>query len=145
MSGSFAHTGSERDRLLAQILKDEAARLRKLADEFDPPATSAPAQGSTTALAEFFRWAMENGPFNGCDLDGGGVQDKAASLGLIEPAKDRDDWWVYTDAARGHSPAESVNVIEFTNALYDSLSTETEQDCGRIARAILSKFKVTSK
>lgn len=35
------------------------------------------------ALLEFFRWAMREGPWDGGDLDGGSVQDKAESLGLI--------------------------------------------------------------
>jgi len=39
------------------------------------------------ALKQFFRWAMQEGPFDGCDLDGGGVQDKAEALGLIVKAK----------------------------------------------------------
>ncbi len=34
-------------------------------------------------LAEFFTWAMREGPWDGGDLDGGSVQDKAESLGLI--------------------------------------------------------------
>ncbi len=46
---------------------------------------------------EFIRWCLENGPFDGCELDGGDVQAKAAALGFIEPAKDRLDWWVYSD------------------------------------------------
>ncbi len=37
----------------------------------------------TIALREFFRWAMQEGPFDGCDLDGGSVQNKAEALGLI--------------------------------------------------------------
>ena len=35
------------------------------------------------ALLEFFRWAMREGPWDGCDLDGASVQDKAEALGLI--------------------------------------------------------------
>lgn len=34
-------------------------------------------------LAEFARWAVENGPFEGCDLDGGDVQEKAVACGII--------------------------------------------------------------
>jgi hypothetical protein len=45
-----------------------------------------------SALAEFFKWAMREGPWEGGDLEGGGIQDKAESLGLIvktqfDPAK----------------------------------------------------------
>ena len=35
------------------------------------------------ALLTFFKWAMREGPWDGGDLDGGSVQDKAESLGLI--------------------------------------------------------------
>jgi hypothetical protein len=35
------------------------------------------------ALLEFFRWAMREGPWDGGDLDGASIQDKAESLGLI--------------------------------------------------------------
>jgi hypothetical protein len=52
---------------------------------------------ATKALAEFAHWALENGPFDGCDLGGEDVQDRAVALGLIERAKDRPDWWVYTE------------------------------------------------
>lgn len=68
-------------------------------------------QETSRALAEFLKWAMEDGPFNGCDLDGGSVQDKAEELGLlkIEPYDEAkhgesefdidpgDDWYVLSD------------------------------------------------
>lgn len=34
-------------------------------------------------LAKFLAWAMTEGPFDGHDLDGASVQDKAEELGLI--------------------------------------------------------------
>jgi hypothetical protein len=39
------------------------------------------------ALVEFFKWAMREGPWEGGDLDGGSIQDKAESLGLIVKTK----------------------------------------------------------
>jgi hypothetical protein len=39
------------------------------------------------ALVEFFKWAMREGPWEGGDLDGGSIQDKAESLGLIVRTK----------------------------------------------------------
>lgn len=48
------------------------------------------------ALAKFAKWALQTGPFDGCELDGGDVEAKAAELGLIVPAKEREDWWVYS-------------------------------------------------
>ncbi len=39
------------------------------------------------ALLDFFTWAMNEGPFDGCSLDGGDVQDKAEKLGLIVSEK----------------------------------------------------------
>jgi hypothetical protein len=64
------------------------------------------------ALKEFLRWAMREGPWEGNDLDGASVQDKAQALGLIvrepydpdkhgEPNFDfdeiapGDDWFVF--------------------------------------------------
>lgn len=35
------------------------------------------------SLARFLAWAMKEGPFDGCDLAGDSVQDKAEELGLI--------------------------------------------------------------
>ncbi len=39
------------------------------------------------ALLDFFTWAMNEGPFDGCSLDGCDVQDKAENLGLIVSEK----------------------------------------------------------
>ena len=33
---------------------------------------------------DFARWAIKEGPWNGCSLDGGEIQDKAVALGLLE-------------------------------------------------------------
>jgi hypothetical protein len=46
------------------------------------------------ALAQFARWALVNGPFDGCGLDGGDVQEKAAKLGLIVPDPDEPNEWM---------------------------------------------------
>lgn len=45
----------------------------------------------------FIQWCLENGPFDGCELDGADVQEKAAALGLIERSTERPDWWLYSD------------------------------------------------
>jgi len=34
--------------------------------------------------AEFVRWALTDGSWSGCDLEGGSIQDMALSLGLIK-------------------------------------------------------------
>jgi hypothetical protein len=39
------------------------------------------------AMAQFVRWAMQEGPWDGCDLDGASIQDKAEELGLIVKTK----------------------------------------------------------
>lgn len=44
------------------------------------------------ALREFFRWAIREGTWEGVELDGAAIQDKALELGLIvgepyDPAK----------------------------------------------------------
>lgn len=62
-------------------------------------------------LAEFARWAISNGPFDGCHLEGSDVQEKAAQCGiLIETTYDPeehgpsncdaqagDQWYVFAD------------------------------------------------
>ena len=63
-------------------------------------------------LAEFARWVLETSTFDGSDLDGGDVQDKALECGVIvetnyDPAihgetaicevKPGDPWFVFSD------------------------------------------------
>lgn len=38
------------------------------------------------ALIEFARWAISESSFQGCNLDGGDIQDKAHELGLLVEA-----------------------------------------------------------
>jgi hypothetical protein len=61
------------------------ARVAEL--EAAPPPSTQKVGDHHEALLTFFRWAMNNGPFDGCSLDGGDVQDKAEHLGLIVPTK----------------------------------------------------------
>ena len=63
-------------------------------------------------LAEFVRWAIEDGPFEGCHLDGGDVQEKAVKFGILERTKydpavhgesdcgadPGDEWFVFSEA-----------------------------------------------
>lgn len=63
------------------------------------------------ACAEFVQWALDEGSWYGCDLDGGAIQEKALSLGLLkvepyDPAKHGeseydaepgDDWYTLAD------------------------------------------------
>jgi hypothetical protein len=71
------------------------------------------AVNSHEALLEFFKWAMREGPWDGGDLDGASVQDKAESLGLIVKTQydaekhgiqsefeDGDDWFEYAPHLR---------------------------------------------
>lgn len=60
---------------------------------------------------EFIRWAISNGPWEGCGLDGGDIQDKAVSCGILvqveyDPdehgpndydAEKGDPWFVFSD------------------------------------------------
>lgn len=62
-------------------------------------------------LAEFAKWCITEGCFEGCDLDGGEVQDNAVKLGIIHEvaydpekhgtknvdAEPGDQWFVFTD------------------------------------------------
>lgn len=71
---------------------------------------------TTEAAKEFIRWAIRNGAWDGGTLEGGDIQDKAESLGLLvketyDPAKlgepgamfgfvdiePGDDWFVFCD------------------------------------------------
>lgn len=36
-------------------------------------------------MREFCRWVIRESCFDGCDIDGGSVQEKATALGLLEP------------------------------------------------------------
>jgi hypothetical protein len=65
--------------------------------------------GFNINLAEFARWAVENGCWGGCDLDGADVQDKAIECGVIvqvpyDPKKHGrseldpgEPWYVFSD------------------------------------------------
>ena len=68
------------------------------------------------ALVEFFKWAMREGPWDGGDLDGASVQDKAEELGLIVKTQydaekhgvqsdfeHGDDWFEYSPDLLGHA------------------------------------------
>jgi hypothetical protein len=62
-------------------------------------------------IAKFAEWILREGPFSGCDIDGGDVQDKAVMFGLLtEVAYDPkihgesewdnepgDPWYVFSD------------------------------------------------
>ena len=63
------------------------------------------------AALKFIRWAIQEGPWNGCSLDGCDIQDKAIELGLLKKVKydpaihgpndvdadPGDDWFVFSD------------------------------------------------
>lgn len=77
-----------------------ASALRRQAEFMDDPevllyaahfldALALPATGGGEAdpAAQFVMWAMMEGSWQGCDIDGGAAQDKALALGLIEETK----------------------------------------------------------
>jgi hypothetical protein len=80
-------------------------------------------------LAEFARWAVENGTWSGCDLDGADIQDKALECGVIvqvpyDPEKHGtqyhgeldpgEPWYVFSDEfyAAMHSPQDTIQSPE---------------------------------
>ena len=71
-------------------------------------------------LSAFARWAVMNGPFQGCDLDGSQIQDEAVRYGIIEET-------VYDQEIHGDANCEVgdkyfVFTEDFKNALaLDSL------------------------
>lgn len=61
-------------------------------------------------LAEFVKWCIKESSFEGCDLDGWAVQDKAVEFGILikteyDPAKHGknddaepgDEWFVFSE------------------------------------------------
>lgn len=52
-------------------------------------------------LEKFARWCVQEGPFSGCDLDGGDVQAKAFECGLLTKTK-------YDPAVHGEDNADYV-------------------------------------
>lgn len=68
-------------------------------------------------MAQFFQWAMQEGPFDGCGIEGDALQDKAVSLGLLvetkyDPVKhgpsewvtEDDRWYVFADDVKSFLP-----------------------------------------
>lgn len=63
-------------------------------------------------LADFAKWCITEGCFDGCDLDGGSLQDQAVKFGIIEETKydpvkhgtnnvdaaPGDPWFIFTPA-----------------------------------------------
>lgn len=61
-------------------------------------------------VAEFVKWCITEGSFNGCDIDGADAQDQAVKFGIIRQveydpekhgpsdlAEPGDRWFVFTD------------------------------------------------
>ena len=76
-------------------------------------APKAPTLQPVTALLDFFKWAMNEGPFDGRHLDGGDIQDKAESLGLIVATK-------YDSARHGDHPGfhDGADFYEYAPGLF---------------------------
>lgn len=80
----------------------------------------------TEAMAKFVDWALSEGSWDGCDLNGGDVQDKAEQLGLLvrtkydpevhgnsDCAEPGDDWFELAPEVLAHTHADR-NEIENT-------------------------------
>lgn len=52
-------------------------------------------------LAEFVRWAIERGCWEGCEVDGADIQDKAVELGILMETKYDPEF---------HNPPEWVDI-----------------------------------
>lgn len=77
----------------------------------DETVSRAPLDAEIERLMAFARWAIHEGSFAGCTLDGGSIQDKAAELGILtktkydpavhgdsDCAEPGDDWFVFASA-----------------------------------------------
>lgn len=130
------HAKIEWPHRLLHDARDEILRLR----------ATQPADGeSRDALIKFFKWAMQEGPWEGGDLDGGSIQDKAESLGLIvktkfDPAKhgdpyndhgEGDDWYEFASslATQPAAPAGGGGEKVISTSL-DQVSCKELSNCG---------------
>lgn len=81
--GSSPAEGAEIDRLRS-IRDSQDSMIASLMEENHRLRTeTADQRKQLVSAASFVRWALHEGPFDGCDLDGASVQDKAEELGLI--------------------------------------------------------------
>lgn len=96
---------------LPKMLRDAAVEIA------DWQASSESYRLDAEKLRAFTRWAIEEGSFAGCDLDGGSIQDKAVELGILvrtkydpavhgesDSAERGDDWFVFASALEQNSP-----------------------------------------
>ena len=56
---------------------------REKCDMYDRAIAAELQLAKAKSMAQFVRWAMQEGAWDGCDLDGGSIQEKALELGLI--------------------------------------------------------------
>ena len=80
-------TPDDRNTMSAQTTADAGRTARGWATKKYAPGTSDSAPNhqphAVSQAAAFVAWAMREGPWEGGDLDGGALQDKAEELGLI--------------------------------------------------------------
>lgn len=74
-------------------------------------------QPLNVSMAEFVKWAMQEGPWSGNELDGGDVQDKACKLGLL--VKTQYDPDIHGESEFDIEPGDDWFVLapEITSAL----------------------------
>lgn len=81
------HTGErlilDQDKVAAEIERLDANNTELLTQALGVEAERDIARFEIERLRAFARWAVQEGPFNGCDLDGGDVQTKAIEFGII--------------------------------------------------------------
>lgn len=84
-----------------------------------PPAPPVPALDARTveALIEFFKWSMRTGPWDGGDIDGASVQDRAQELGLIIKTQyDAEKHGVQSDFEHGDDWFEYSPILNLASA-----------------------------
>jgi hypothetical protein len=93
------------------------ALCRESADEIER------LRAEARAAAKFVMWALMEGSFQGCDIDGGAAQDKAVELGLLKQT-------LYNPAKHGPSDCCSLGDIWFvpSEALLSILSPAQRTD-----------------
>lgn len=78
-----AKAEAERDELKVSLEEEQANAARAWSAHENVLKQLVCIQEAMTPCARFVMWALVNGSWQGCDLDGGSVQDKAVELGLI--------------------------------------------------------------
>lgn len=84
---SNSMSGVENIQDHADAVRTCAMHLLSFIGEPDLSAALSSRDREIERLRAFARWAVAEGPFNGCSLDGGDIQEKAVQFGILREVK----------------------------------------------------------